>query len=157
MPETESEDLIDQFFHLLQQLLLPNWSDLIALLPWVLIALVLGYVAHTAWQWRRAVSDQPPARPSPAGGRRAAARRAHARPVTLAVRGADRRRAPSLCFALPPRDADGNATLPFNPLLLGLGLLVTIVAVCWLADRTRCASGAHRSRGELAAATAGRR
>ena len=31
-------DLINQFFQLLQQVILPNWPDLILLLPWVLVA-----------------------------------------------------------------------------------------------------------------------
>ena len=82
-------DLINAFFQFLQQLILPNWPDLIALLPWVLVAIVIlslfGFVL--AWGARRRATGR--AYPSVAG--RAAARRPPAGSVTLAVRRADRR------------------------------------------------------------------
>ena len=56
MPEEEPQNIVDQFWALVEQLLLPNWSDLILLLPWVLIALVLVWLTFTALQWRRAAA-----------------------------------------------------------------------------------------------------
>ena len=49
MPEQQPENIIDQFFKFLQQLLLPNWSDLILLLAmfvllWVLLIVRLPEV-----------------------------------------------------------------------------------------------------------------
>ena len=89
-------DLINQFFQFLQQLILPNWSDLIALLPWVLVALVILSLLGFACAWRRDGGTQPIARPEAAAGRRATARRPSARAVALAVRRADRRRPAAL-------------------------------------------------------------
>ncbi len=92
MPEQQPENIIDQFFTFLQQLLLPNWSDLILLLPWVLMGLVLLWLLFTAFQWRgaskinrsrvppRLAGGAPPAGSPPAGA------------VSMAVRRADRRR-----------------------------------------------------------------
>ena len=54
MPEQQPENLIDQFWKVVEQLLLPNWSNLILLLPWVLIGLVVLWLLFTSFQWRRA-------------------------------------------------------------------------------------------------------
>ena len=37
----EGQSIIDMLFELLGQLLIPNWSNLILLLPWVLVVLVV--------------------------------------------------------------------------------------------------------------------
>ncbi len=145
MPETEqpSESIIDAFFQLLEQLLLPNWSDLIALLPWVLIVLIVGYLAHTALQWRKAGQrNRSRVPPRLAGG---------APPPGIHMPGPSRWPfvvpigAALLLFALVFSGGNG---LPFNPLLLGLGLLVTFVAIAgWLWDAMHewraTAAGAH--------------
>ena len=44
-------DVINQFFQMLQQVILPNWPDLIPLLPWVLVAFVIVALAGLAWVW----------------------------------------------------------------------------------------------------------
>ena len=157
MPETESENIVDQFFHLLQQLLLPNWSDLIRLLPWVLFVLVLLYVAHTWWQWRRASAINRPRVPPRL--------RAGAPPPGVHLPGPSRwpfvvpvgAALLLFAFALSPRDADNNPTAPFNLPLLMVGLLVTTVAVVgWLIDAMReWGATAHPQHAELAVATAG--
>jgi hypothetical protein len=157
MPETESENLIDQFFHLLQQLLLPDWSDLIALLPWVLLVLVLLYVVHTWWQWRRASAINRPRVPPRL--------RAGAPPPGVHMPGPSRwpfvvpigAALLLFAFALSPRDGDGNPTAPFNMPLLVVGLLVTTVAVIgWLRDAMgEWRATAHGQHGTLVAATAG--
>ena len=46
--------IIDQLFQLLQQLILPDWSNLIALVPWVLIAIMIVFLVGLAMSWRRA-------------------------------------------------------------------------------------------------------
>jgi len=155
MPETESENIIDQLFRLLQQFLLPDWSDLIELLPWVLLALVFGYVAHTAWQWRKAAELNRPRVP-----RRLAA---GAPPPGVHMPGPSRwpfvvpigAALLLFSFALPPKDAAGNTLLPFNLPLLGLGLLVTTIAIVgWLLDAMReWRATAHGEHGTLALAT----
>src|SRR4051794_19752452 len=41
-------------------------------------------------------------------------------------------------FALPPKDASGNATAPFNVQILIVGLIVTLIAIAgWLWDAMR--------------------
>lgn len=138
MPETESENLVDQFFHLLQQLLLPNWSDLIALLPWVLLVLVLLYVAHTWWRWRRASARNRPrvpqrlraGTPPPGVHLPGPSRWPFVVPIGAALL--------LFAFALSPRDAKGEPTAPFNTPFLLIGLLVTTIAVVgWLIDAMR--------------------
>ena len=141
-PEQPSEGIIDIFFNLLEQLLLPNWSDLIALLPWVLIVLVLAYLAHTALQWRRAGErTRPRVAPRLAGG---------APPPGVHMPGPSRWPfvvpigAALLLFAV----ALPGEGVPFNPLFLALGLLVTFIAIAgWLWDAMRewrtTAVGAH--------------
>jgi len=157
MPETESENIVDQFFHLLQQLLLPNWSDLILLLPWVLLVLVLGYVAHTWWQWRRASARNRPRVPQRL--------RAGAPPPGVHLPGPSRwpfvvpigAALLLFAFALSPRNAQGEPTAPFNLPLLIVGLIVTMIAVVgWLIDAMReWRATAHGQHAELAVATVG--
>ena len=156
MPETESENIIDQLFHLLQQLLLPDWSDLIELLPWTLIALVVVYLLHTAWQWRKS---------SRLNRSRVAPRlRGGAPPPGIHMPGPSRWPfvAPIgaaillFAFALPARDADGNTILPFNLPVLAVGLVVTLVAIVgWLRDAMgEWRATAHGGHGALAVAGA---
>src|SRR5687767_8582558 len=118
MPEEEqSGSPFDILFDLLEQLLLPNWTDLIALLPWVLIAIVVVYLIHTARQWRKAGAiNRPRVAPRLAGG---------APPPGVHMPGPSR-----WPFVAPIGAAillfsfvlTGDSGLPFNPLLLGLGL-----------------------------------
>jgi plastocyanin len=135
MPEEPQETIIDQLFHLLEQLVLPNWSDLILLLPWVLVALVLLYLAHTALQWRKAGAinrSRVPARrrggaPPPGIHMPGPSRWPFVVPIGFAL--------VLFSMVLTPRDADNNVVAPFNTPLLAIGLLVTAVAVIgWLFD-----------------------
>jgi hypothetical protein len=160
MPETEPQQtIIDQLFHLLEQLIIPNWSDLFALLPWVLIALVLLYLVHTALQWRRAGainrSRVPPrlrgGAPPPGVHMPGPSRWPFVVPIGLALL--------LFAFVLVPRDTNHNPTQLFNLPLLVVALIVTAVAITgWLREAMRewrsTAQGGH---GEpaLALATAG--
>jgi plastocyanin len=134
-------------FDLLEQLLLPNWTDLIALLPWVLIALVVGYLAHTAWQWRKAGErnrSRVPRRlaggaPPPGVHMPGPSRWPFVAPIGGAL----------ILFALV---LAGDGGLPFNPILMGLGLLVTFISFAgWLWDAMHewrtTAEGAHGGHG----------
>jgi len=138
MPEEEPQNIIDQLFQLLQQLLLPNWSDLIRLLPWVLIALVIGYLAFTAFQWRRAAApnrSRVPARlrggaPPPGIHMPGPSRWPFVVPIGAAIL--------LFSFVLVPRDDQHNPTQPLNVPLFVIGMIVTIVAVLgWLRDAMR--------------------
>ena len=160
MPEEqEQETIIDQLFNLLEQLLIPNWSDLFALLPWVLIALVVLVLAHTAWQWRRAGDRNRPRVPQPlAGGTPppgvhmpGPSRWPFVVPIGAALL--------LFAFALPARDPAGSLVLPFNLPLFVVGLVVTLVAVAgWLLDAMRewrtTASGGHADQANAAVALA---
>ena len=53
----EGESVIDMLLRLLEQLVIPNWSDLFALLPWVLIVLVAAWLVFTALHF---VNHPPP-------------------------------------------------------------------------------------------------
>jgi plastocyanin len=131
-------DLINQFFQFLQQLILPNWPDLIALLPWVLVAIVILGLLSIALAWMRTGSRTRSRVPKPlAGG---------APPPGVHMPGPSRWPfiAPIgaalllFAFALPPKDASGNATAPFNPQLLTVGLIVLLISIVgWLFDAMR--------------------
>lgn len=143
----EGQSIIDMLFDLLGKLLIPNWSDLILLLPWVLGVLVALFLVYLALQWRRA------------GARnrsRVARRVAGAPPVGVHMPGPSRWPfvvpigAALLLFslALPPRDATGNPTGPVNLWLFVIGLIVSLVAVAgWLLEAMRewrsAAAGEH--------------
>src|SRR6478609_4308532 len=126
MPEEQPpENIIDQFWHVVQQLLLPNWSDLILLLPWVLMVLVLLWLAFTAFQWRGAAKvNRSRVPPRLSGG---------APPAGIHLPGPSRW--PFVvpigvvfllfALALPPRDAQGNPTATFNVPLLVIGLVIS--------------------------------
>jgi plastocyanin len=130
-------DLIDQLFQFLQQLILPNWPDLIGLLPWVLVALVLvsllGFVYYWAKSGSRNRSRVPkPVKGSPPEGVHlpGPSRWPFVAPIGAALL--------LFAFALPPKDASGNPTAPFNIQLLALGLIVTLISIAgWLWEAMR--------------------
>src|SRR3954449_6859066 len=150
-------DLISQFFQILQQLILPNWPDLIALLPWVLVAVVILGLLSIARAWMQTSSRTRSRVPKPlAGG---------APPPGVHMPGPSRWPfvAPIgaalllFAFALPPKDASGNATGPFNIQLLALGLIVLLISIAgWLYDAMReWRAVAHPGMGPGPAVTAG--
>jgi plastocyanin len=166
-------DLIGQFFQFLEQLILPNWPDLIALLPWVLVAIVVAGLLWLALAWTRTSGRNRSRVPKPlAGG---------APPPGVHMPGPSRWPfvAPIgaalllFAFALPPKDASGNATGPFNIQLLALGLIVLLISIAgWLYDAMRewravaqpgtghgtaVTAGAHASMALVPAATAAAR
>jgi plastocyanin len=143
----EGQSIIDMLFELLGQLLIPNWSNLILLLPWVLVVLVAVFLVYTAWQWRGAGARNRP---------RVAPRVAGAPPVGVHMPGPSRWPfvvpigAALLLFslALPPRDATGNPTGAVNVWLFVVGLIVSLIAVAgWLLEAMRewrsTAAGEH--------------
>jgi plastocyanin len=143
----EGQSIIDMLFDLLGQLLIPNWSNLILLLPWVLAVLVALFLVYTAWRWQRA------------GARnrsRVARRLAGAPPVGVHMPGPSRWPfvvpigAALMLFslALTARDAKGNPTEAVNLPLFVIGLIVSLVAVAgWLLEAMRewrsTAAGEH--------------
>ncbi|HEY7024617.1 MAG TPA: cupredoxin domain-containing protein [Candidatus Limnocylindrales bacterium] len=130
-------DLINAFFQFLEQLILPNWPDLIALLPWVLVAIVIVAMFGFVWAWMRTgartrsrvprrVSGMPP----PGVHLPGPSRWPFVAPIGAALL--------LFSFALPPKDASGNATGPFNLQLFALGMIVVLIAVGgWLWDAMR--------------------
>jgi plastocyanin len=138
MPEEEPQNIIDQFWRLVEQLLLPNWSDLILLLPWVLIALVLVWLAFTALQWRRAAApnrSRVPARlrggaPPPGIHMPGPSRWPFVVPIGAAIL--------LFSFVLVPRDDQSNPLQPVNVPLFAIGITVTVIAILgWLRDAMR--------------------
>ena len=136
--EQGQETIIDLLFNFLEQLILPNWSDLIALLPWVLIAMIVAWLIFTAWQWRRAADRNRPrvtpplaaGAPPPGVHLPGPSRWPFVVPVGAALL--------LFAFALPQRDASGATVLPFNGLLLVAGMIVTAIGVTgWLMDAMR--------------------
>ena len=135
LADQQGQGIIDLFFNLLSQLILPNWPDLIALVPWALIGLIILFALWIAWQWRSAGARNASRVPRPlAGG---------APPVGIHMPGPSRWPlvapigAALILFSLvlAPKDASGHQLLPVNPLLLVLGLVVTAIAVGgWLRD-----------------------
>ena len=129
------EPSIIQLFQLLQQLLIPNWSDLIALLPWVLVVLVaaLPGVHRVAVAARGGRNRSRVPKPRPAG----------APPPGVHMPGPSRWPfvvpigARSCCFTSPAaaRRAAGNTAGPVNLWLFVIGLIVTLVAIGGLAAR----------------------
>lgn len=143
----EGESIIDMLFRLLEQLLIPNWSDLIALLPWVLIAVVAVWLIFTALQWQRAgtrnrsrVPRRVAGAPPPGVHMPGPSRWPFVVPFGVAL----------MLFALvlTARDANNNPTEPVNVPLLIVGLIVSFIAIIgWLRDANRewraTAVGAH--------------
>src|SRR5688572_11027929 len=143
----EGESIIDMLFRLLEQLLIPNWNDLIALLPWVLIVVLMVWLVFTALQWQRAgsrnrsrVPRRVPGAPPPGVHMPGPSRWPFVVPIGVAL----------ILFALvlTGRDRNNNPTELVNVPLLVVGLIVSIVAVIgWLRDANRewraAAVGAH--------------
>jgi plastocyanin len=127
-------DLIDQLFKFLEQLILPNWPDLIGLLPWVLVVLVVASLAGFGYYWVKSGSRNRSRVPKPVKGSPppgvhlpGPSRWPFVAPIGAALL--------LFAFALPPKDASGDATAPFSIPLLALGLLVTFIAIAgWLWD-----------------------
>lgn len=131
-------DIINQLFQLLQQLLIPNWPDLILLVPWVLIVLLIVSLVFIWWEWRRTASRTRSRVPKPLRGGTPPAgvhmpgpsRWPFVAPVGAAI----------LLFSivLPPKDAAGNTVGLFNFWLFVLGLVITLIAIIgWLRDAGR--------------------
>ena len=123
---------------MLEQLLLPDWSDLIRLLPWVIGALVVGWLVFTAVQWSRAGARNRSRVPRPL--------KAGAPPPGIHLPGPSRWPfvAPIggalilFSFALPTRDASGATVSPINMPLFIAGLIVGIIAIGgWLLEAMR--------------------
>lgn len=138
MPEQQPENIVDQFWNVVEQLLLPNWSNLFLLLPWVLMALVVVYLIFTAWQWRRAAPlnrSRVPHRlnggaPPPGVHLPGPSRWPFVAPIGAALM--------LFAFVLTPRDVENNPTALVNVPLLVVGLIVTLVAIIgWLRDAGR--------------------
>lgn len=133
----EPQDPISMLFDLLEQLILPNWSNLILLLPWVLVVLVIVWLIYTAIQWRRAGSRNRTRVPRPLAGNPppgvhlpGPSRWVYVVPIGAALM--------LFALALPGRDARGNPVEPVNVPLLVVGLLVALIAVAgWLLDAMR--------------------
>jgi len=131
----EQPSVLDMLFGMLEQLLLPDWSDLIRMLPWVIVALVAGWLVFTAIQWRRAGARNRSRVPRRLNG--------GAPPPGVHLPGPSRWPfvAPIggvlilFSFALPTRDADGAMIAPFNMPLFIAGLVVTFIAIGgWLLE-----------------------
>ena len=145
----EGQSIIDMLFQLLQQLLIPNWTDLIALLPWVLIVLVAVWLVFTALQWQRAgsrnrsrVPRRAPGMPPPGVHMPGPSRWPFVVPIGAAFLLAS--------LVLVTRDANHKPTEPVNMPLFVIGLIVSLVAIAgWLLEAMRewraTAVGAHES------------
>jgi plastocyanin len=143
----EGQSIIDMLFQLLQQLLIPNWTDLIALLPWVLIVLVALWLVFTMLQWQRAgarnrsrVPRRLPGSPPPGVHMPGPSRWPFVVPFGAAFLLAS--------LVLVSRDAQHNPTEPLNLPLFVIGLVVSLIAVAgWLLEAMRewrsTAAGAH--------------
>jgi plastocyanin len=134
--EDESQGLYDQFLHLLEQLILPNWSDLMRLVPWVFVVLLLVALVYLGLLWRRAGRRNQPRVPPP--------RAAGAPPPGIHLPGPSRWPfvlpigAAMLLFAIIPRVGEGGAGGLLQPWLLLIGLIVVIVGIIgWLRDAMR--------------------
>ena len=130
------DGIVDQFFKLLEQLILPNWPDLIALLPWV--SSPSSSFALLAWRGSGAGRGAAH-RARACHGRWTGARR---RPAsTCPGRRAGRSwrpSAPRSCCSrsrCPRRAPAANTLAPFNACCSCIGLIVTLVAIGgWLYD-----------------------
>jgi plastocyanin len=152
--------IIDQLFGLLEQLILPNWPDLILWLPWVLMLIVAGWLLFTALQWRKASERTRPRVPRPlAGGAPppgvhmpGPSRWPFVVPVGVAL--------VLFSVALPPRADTGAQTAPFDVPLFAIGLLIILIGFGgWLFDAMRewrsTADPEHEVHTALAAGTGG--
>jgi len=124
------DNIVDQFFNFLEQVILPNWPDLIALLPWVLIVVIFFGFVYLAWQWRRAGARNRSRVPRPVSGRVPAGVHMPGPskwPFLAPIGGV------MILFAIVLPDND-----PFNFWLFVVGLIWTIVTmVGWMREATR--------------------
>ena len=153
--ETESQGIVEQLLELIEQIVMPNWPDLINLLPLVLFVLVAGYLLYLGYvAWRTAGRTRPRVAPPRAGGEPPPGVHLPGPsrwPFVLPIGGA------LIVFALliQPPDAGG---LPLNLPLFLLGLTVTLVGFAgWLLDANREWRAAEQSsdsiHGELSPGT----
>jgi hypothetical protein len=137
--ETETAPtIVDQIFELLEQVILPDWNDLIRLVPLLLVVSVVVWLIFTAWQWRRAAERTRPrvapplaaGAPPPGIHLPGPSRWPFVVPVGLALM--------LFALALPTRDVNGQIVEPFNGLFMFIGLIVLVIAVVgWLRDANR--------------------
>lgn len=136
--ENEQLTFVEQILQVIEQLVMPDWPGLIALIPLLFVGLIVLFAGLLALQWRRTS-----ARNSPRVPLRLAA---GATPPGIHLPGPSRWPfvlpigAALILFALvlPTRDEAGQVTLPVNLPLVGLGLLVTLVAIAgWLLEAMR--------------------
>jgi len=122
--EHETPDLFEQLWDFLAQILMPDWADLIALIPLLFVGLVLLFLAGMALMWRRAgarTRSRVPRRlatgsPPPGVHMPGPSKWPFVAPIGVTV----------ILFAL---------ILDMNLLLLGTGLTVSTIAVLgWLWD-----------------------
>lgn len=136
MPE-EQPDLFEQLLAFLQALVMPDWDDLIKLIPFVLLAVLFAFLIFMAWRWRGASARNQPrllprhaGTPPPGVHVSAPSRWPFVVPIgaTFVIFG----------LVVPPRDAAGNALEPVNMPVLVAGLVVTVVGVVgWLREAMR--------------------
>lgn len=133
------QDIVDQIYSFLQQVILPNWPDLIALMPWVLVAIIIVSLVGLAWAWWRSGRRNRSRVPRPlAGGAPPAgvhlpgpSRWPFVVPIGAALM--------LFSFVLRDRNAAGEPTGPaINLWLFIIGLVVVLVGVIgWLYDAMR--------------------
>src|SRR5438105_5398470 len=125
--------IIDQFFQLLQQIILPNWSDLILLVPWTLFVLIVLSLLYLLVLYRRAaavnkprIAPRLPGMPPPGTHLPGPSPWPFIVPIGAAI----------ILFAfVAPHEKSGP---PFNPIILVLGLIVTLVGISgWLLESMR--------------------
>src|SRR5438874_3160556 len=125
--------IIDQLFQLLQQIILPNWSDLILLVPWTLFALIVLSAFYLVVLWRRTgavnrsrIIRPVPGMPPPGTHLPGPSRWPFVVPIGAAI----------ILFAfVAPHDKSG---VPFQPLILVPGLIVTMLGIGgWLIESMR--------------------
>ncbi|HWH23637.1 MAG TPA: hypothetical protein VNW68_01965, partial [Candidatus Limnocylindria bacterium] len=123
---------------LLEQLLMPAWADLIALVPWLFLGLLALALLGLAVAWRRAGARTRSrvARPLAAGAPPPGvhlpgpSRWPFVAPIGVAI--------VLLALILPQRDEAGTVTLPFSPLLMLAGLAIAGLSIVgWLLDAMR--------------------
>jgi plastocyanin len=138
MPEQteQSKDLWTQVLDLLAKVITPDWSDVIAWLPLMLVALLVLTLAFVAFVWLRNVGYN----------RARVPRRVALTPPGIHMPGPSRWPfvvpvgATLILYglAIRPTDSAGHATAPVNLPVLTAGLVVTAIAlVGWLRDAMR--------------------
>ena len=131
-------DVINSLYQFLSQIVLPNWPDLIPLLPWVLIAILVVSLIGITYAWIHAMTRTASRVPKPLRGGSPPAgihmpgpsRWPFVAPIGAAVL--------LFSFVLAPKNSSGNVTAPFNIQLFALGLIVVLISIGgWLWDAMR--------------------